>query len=147
MACKESVCRKCFHSYVCEKFNENKDDTNEKCHFFNDHYVPTADVVPRAEVEALEREIARLKKSVLPSYCQAVSEEEALKIGKEYGKAEVAGEIVEFLFRRSKSLQHLFKDNPDSAQCFRGRFELENAAIIIANEYGVDLKKKHTEGE
>ena len=60
-------------------------------------------------------------------------------------RAEVAREIVEFLFRRSESLQHLFKDNPDSAQCFRGRFELENAAIIIANEYGVDLTKEEAE--
>lgn len=62
-------------------------------------------------------------------------------------RAEVAREIVEFLFRRSKSLQHLFKDDPDSAQCFRGRFELENAAVIIANDYGVDLEKKYTEGK
>lgn len=60
-------------------------------------------------------------------------------------RAEVARDIVEFLFRRSESLQHLFKDNPDSAQCFRGRFELENAAIIIANEYGVDLTKELAE--
>lgn len=60
-------------------------------------------------------------------------------------KSEVAREIAEFLFRRSRSLQHLFKDNSDSAQCFRGRFELENAAVIIANEYGVELEKKYTE--
>lgn len=60
-------------------------------------------------------------------------------------RAEVARDIVEFLFRRSESLQHLFKDNPDSAQCFRGRFELENAAITIANEYGVDLTKEEAE--
>lgn len=43
--CNESICRKCFHSYVCEQFNENKDIKNNKCHFFNDHFVPTADVV------------------------------------------------------------------------------------------------------
>ena len=60
-------------------------------------------------------------------------------------RAEVAQEIVEFLFRRSKSLQHLFKNDPNSAQCFRGRFELENAAVIIANDYGLELKKKYTE--
>lgn len=57
MACKESICRKCFHSYVCEKFNENKDDNNEKCHFFNNHYVPTADVVPRAMIAEIFGEI------------------------------------------------------------------------------------------
>lgn len=45
---KESICRNCFHSYVCEQFNENKDDNNTKCHFANDHYVPTADVVPKS---------------------------------------------------------------------------------------------------
>lgn len=60
MACKESICRNCFHSYVCEQFNRNKDDNNEKCHFFNDHYVPTADVVPKSEVERLEQEIKAL---------------------------------------------------------------------------------------
>lgn len=40
-----SICRKCFHSYVCEQFNEHKDDNNKKCHFFSDHFVSTADVV------------------------------------------------------------------------------------------------------
>lgn len=60
MACKESICRKCFHSYVCEKFNENKDDNNEKCHFFNDHYVPTADVVPRAMTAEIFEEIEKV---------------------------------------------------------------------------------------
>ena len=39
-----SDCRYCFHSYVCEKFNEHKDDNNKKCHFANDHYVSTDDV-------------------------------------------------------------------------------------------------------
>ena len=42
---KESICRSCFHSYVCEQFDENRDDNNEKCRFFNDHYAPTADIV------------------------------------------------------------------------------------------------------
>ena len=40
-----SICRDCFHSYVCEQFNENKDANNKKCLFFYDHFVPTADVV------------------------------------------------------------------------------------------------------
>jgi hypothetical protein len=42
---ERSICQDCFHSYVCEQFNENKDDNNKKCHFFNNHFVPTADVV------------------------------------------------------------------------------------------------------
>ena len=41
----ESVCRSCFHSYVCEQFNENRESDNKKCHFANDHFVSTADVV------------------------------------------------------------------------------------------------------
>lgn len=42
----ESICRRCFHSYVCEQFNEHRDSNNQKCHFFNDHFVPIADVAP-----------------------------------------------------------------------------------------------------
>ena len=57
---KESICRNCFHSYVCEQFNENKDDNNEKCHFFNDHYVSAADVVPKSKVEGLQVQIEHL---------------------------------------------------------------------------------------
>lgn len=42
-----SICRKCFHSYVCEQFNEHRDSDwdNKKCHFANDHFVPADDVV------------------------------------------------------------------------------------------------------
>lgn len=60
MACKESICKNCFHSYVCEQFNENKDDNNEKCHFFNDHYVPRADVAPKSEVAIVSVQNAAL---------------------------------------------------------------------------------------
>ena len=42
---KESVCRRCFHSYVCEQFNDHRNSDNQKCHFFNDHFVSAADVV------------------------------------------------------------------------------------------------------
>ena len=58
---KESICRNCFHSYVCEQFNENKDDNNEKCHFANDHYIPRANVVPKSEVKKLQQENETLK--------------------------------------------------------------------------------------
>ena len=53
---KESICRKCFHSYVCEKFNENRDANNQKCHFYNDHYVPQADVVEVRHGEWIEKD-------------------------------------------------------------------------------------------
>lgn len=57
---KESICRNCFHSYVCEQFNENKDDNNTECHFANDHYIPAADVVPREEITKIFEELDRL---------------------------------------------------------------------------------------
>lgn len=40
-----SICKDCFHSYVCEKFNEQRECDNKKCHFYNDHFVPAANVV------------------------------------------------------------------------------------------------------
>lgn len=43
---RESICLHCFHSYVCEQFNEHRDVKNDKCHFYNDHFVPYADVAP-----------------------------------------------------------------------------------------------------
>ena len=46
MAERESICLRCFHSYVCEQFNEHRDVKNDKCHFYNDHFVPYADVAP-----------------------------------------------------------------------------------------------------
>ena len=50
----DSVCRKCFHSYVCEQFNEHRDSDNKKCHFFNDHFVNYDDVVKVEHGEWLE---------------------------------------------------------------------------------------------
>lgn len=40
-----SICKNCFHSYVCEQFNEHRECDNKKSHFFNDHFVPVANVV------------------------------------------------------------------------------------------------------
>ena len=40
-----SICKDCFHSYVCEQFNEHRECDNTKCYFFNDHFVSTKDVV------------------------------------------------------------------------------------------------------
>ena len=41
----KSICIDCFHSYVCEQFNEHRECDNKKCHFANDHFVSAADVV------------------------------------------------------------------------------------------------------
>jgi hypothetical protein len=40
-----SICKDCFHSYVCEQFNEHRECGNKKCHFYNNHFVSTTDVV------------------------------------------------------------------------------------------------------
>lgn len=41
----DSICRKCFHSYVCEQFNRYRDSENNRCHFYNDHFVPYSSVM------------------------------------------------------------------------------------------------------
>ena len=40
-----SICKDCFHSYVCEQFNEHRECDNKKCRFANDHFVPAENVV------------------------------------------------------------------------------------------------------
>lgn len=121
---KESICRNCFHSYVCEQFNENKDDNNTKCHFANDHYIPTADVVPKSEVDKWQErcrewhEVAELKS-------KRVVELEA-ELSK--SRAEVAREIFEEIdgfFKRYTTDKNYYMDD-------------------IENDIA-ELKKKYTE--
>lgn len=45
-----SICKDCFHSYVCEQFNEHRECDNKKCHFANDHFIP-ADLINRLQAE------------------------------------------------------------------------------------------------
>ena len=52
-----SICKNCFHSYVCEQFNEQRECDNKKCHFANDHFV-SAD-----EINHLQAENERLEKA------------------------------------------------------------------------------------
>ena len=145
---KVSICRNCFHSYVCEQFNENKDDNNEKCHFLNDHYVPIADVVPKSEVEKIEKEssafaeiihkqedeIQQLRKSLLTK--QALEEEFSKSVKKiekqalktiENAKQEVAREIFEEIERTLPN-----------------EFPFLGTAVAV---YLAELKKKYTESE
>jgi hypothetical protein len=44
MAELNNICKECFHSYVCERFNANRDGDNENCLYAHDHFVPAADV-------------------------------------------------------------------------------------------------------
>ena len=52
----KSICRNCFHSYVCEQFNEHRDSDNKKCHFHNDHFFPAADVAEEKRGRWIENE-------------------------------------------------------------------------------------------
>ena len=98
---------------------------------------PTADVAPKSEVERLRSEnadlqeqIAEITKRQLPSYYRACSEEEAINIGREYGKTEVARDIfseIDALFWR------YMNDNDYST----GELEYDIA----------ELKKKYTEDQ
>lgn len=71
------------------------------------------------EYISAQKEIARLEKASLPSYCQAVSEEEAIKIGKEYGRAGVAREIFEEIETCMKN----FEDDDDGYLLKKCEFE------------------------
>ena len=90
--------------------------------------IPTADVVPRSEVE-------ELKKRMFPSYARACTEEEAIKIGKQYGRAEVAMEIFEEIEKKSCNIsEHNHATNVTRVVCYQ----------LSANTVA-ELKKKYTE--
>ena len=80
------------------------------------------------EYISAQKEIARLEKASLPSYCQAVSEEEAIKIGKEYGRAGVAREIFE-------EIEKTFIDSAALPDCAR----------FVDIDKIAELKKKYPE--
>lgn len=42
----DSICKRCYHNYVCEQFNEHRDFENKKCHFYHDHFVDADSVEP-----------------------------------------------------------------------------------------------------
>lgn len=96
--------------------------------------IPTADVVPKSEVEALELEIERLKRSMLPSYYSACTEEEAIKIGKEYGKQEVSREIFEEIAQISCKISESDGNGNIRILCYQ-----------LSSKKLAELKKKHTE--
>ena len=82
----KSVCRSCFHSYVCEQFNEHRDSYNEKCHFFNDHFVPAADVVEvkHGEWKIAERDMSTRTVLVECSECYALLNVSMIAFGLNY---------------------------------------------------------------
>ncbi|MBR4955814.1 MAG: hypothetical protein IKY46_07875 [Clostridia bacterium] len=74
----ESICRNCFHAYVCEKYNKNRDTYNNGCHFANGHYVPTADVVEVRHGRWIHKPVEDDDTLILPhcSECNSVSARE-----------------------------------------------------------------------
>ena len=42
----DNLCKQCYHNYVCEQYNENRDLTRTKCDYKNSHFIDAADVVP-----------------------------------------------------------------------------------------------------
>lgn len=128
-------CLNCIHYDVCDTDRHEKERLYGDCSdFLND-----TEVVPKSEVEALECEIATLKKSALPSYCQAVGEEEAIKIGKQYGKAEAAREI----FEEIETILKIVKIPCINAEGYITPLRASYWAID-PNDYA-ELKKRYTE--
>ena len=41
-----NLCKRCYHNYVCEQYNENRDLTRTKCDYKNSHFVDATDVIP-----------------------------------------------------------------------------------------------------
>lgn len=130
MACKESICRNCFHSYVCEQFNENKDDNNEKCHFANDHYVPRADVVPKREVDELRKKLDKTEVELMNVCLDKTNCDDMIQY------------ILDFYFKR-KVAEVFAEIEFEINQLDYDRDETRSIAIegIIAN-----AKKKYTGG-
>ena len=86
MAENKYICQSCFHKGMCLEY----DDECYGC----PHYVNTADVAPRCEVEALEKEIDRLKK-ILDYYALQYGTVKSQQQVIDRAKSEVAREIFE----------------------------------------------------
>ena len=41
----DNLCKRCYHNYVCEQYNENRDLTRTKCDYKNSHFVDSTDVI------------------------------------------------------------------------------------------------------
>lgn len=150
MACKESICRNCFHSYVCEQFNENKDDNNEKCHFANDHYISRTDVVPKSEVNnwymlyhSIKEELKQEKidhgetEKLCDRYC----------IESQQAKTYVARKIFEEIENKIEREARFYKTVYD--QCLNEEWKNKAYGRVLAigmiHDFIIELKKKYTE--
>ena len=51
----DNLCKRCYHNYVCEQYNENRDLTRTKCDYKNSHFVDATDVIPVRHGRWIER--------------------------------------------------------------------------------------------
>lgn len=128
-------------AFVQERTRENKEHWRGVCAGLNWGRntiadAPTADVVPKSEVEASENEIERLK-SILNNYAlQYGTVTDKQKVIDE-AKTEVAREIFAEIEQQLRGLFDFFRQD----DCIR-----ESSAIMLAISEIAKLKKKHTEG-
>lgn len=89
----KNLCSRCFHSYVCEQFNEHRDSTAEytRCHFYNDHFVDSDDVevVVRCKDCLHSRELNKYEKQLYLSECvgctyHSVSYQDSVMMGDDF---------------------------------------------------------------
>lgn len=117
--------------------------------------IPTADVVPKSEVVQLKHDVmrlmeenARLAKSQFPPYVRVCREDEAIDIGRQYGRKEVAREIFEeieqeILSAIDNNLKRMAEQ--DSAnEIWRMCVSKKNTLCGIY-DFIAELKKKYTE--
>ena len=41
----DNICKRCFHNYVCDEYNADRDFPRTVCAYYNSHFVDAADVV------------------------------------------------------------------------------------------------------
>lgn len=64
-----NVCEMCYHNYVCEQYNQDRDFPREKCAYFNSHFVD-ADSVKKV-VRCSRCEAAKPTKTTNTVFCIA----------------------------------------------------------------------------
>ena len=147
---EKSICRKCFHSYVCEQFNENKDMNNKKCHFANDHFVSTEDVVPKSDVEGIVAIRLRMqqRKDAKHDYALGVLDDLLTKAYKENRRLQDDNQFLQD--RRFKELSEVRREvAKEIFEEIDGIIDYDNFPIAhrkLVSEFA-ELKKKYTESE
>lgn len=106
---QKNECEQVVKAIECHRHNEEEDTckyckecpagtwelAEEELTCIQSVYVRSVAIIKRQEDEIADllEKYTEIAKRQFPSYCQACSEEEAIKIGREYGKTEVSREI------------------------------------------------------